>query len=180
MSWIATRCLCWQTRTSSTRTWSTSRGLATCGLTALSTVQNPLTAQAIGIGTPTGAAGPTSNAPGISVGGFTIGDAGNPSQWQVTNSFIWQDTVALTKGRHNTRFGVEFKRHQVDVDSPNETDGLLQIPTLRRLSAGAERGAERQPVRVQQCGHNPVGRRHLPQERAVSPTSRALRRTTLS
>ena len=96
----------------------------------LSTVLNPLTAQAIGEGTPTGLIGPTSNAPGLTVGGFTIGDAGTPSQWQVTNSYIWQDTVALTKGRHNTRFGAEFKRHEVDEDQPVETDGLLQIGTF--------------------------------------------------
>jgi hypothetical protein len=89
-----------------------------------STVQNPLTAATIGEGTPTGT---TTNAPGLTVGGFTIGDAGTPSAWQVTNSFIWQDTVALTRRRNNMRFGVEFKRHQVDQDDPEETDGLLQI-----------------------------------------------------
>src|SRR3984885_3241026 len=50
-----------------------------------STVQNPLTAQTIGQGTPTGAAGPISNAPAMMVGGLTIGDAGTPSQRQVTN-----------------------------------------------------------------------------------------------
>jgi hypothetical protein len=101
-----------------------------------STVQNPLTAQTVGQGTPTGTAGPTSNAPAIMVGGLTIGDAGTPSQWQVTNSFIWQDTVALTRGRHNVRLGVEFKRHQVDLDSPVETDGLLQIATFNDFLLG--------------------------------------------
>lgn len=95
-----------------------------------STVQNPLTAAAIGEGTPTGATGSSLNAPGLTVGGFTIGDAGTPSAWQVTNSFVWQDTVAYTKGRHNTRYGVELKRHQVDQDQPIETDGLLQIGTF--------------------------------------------------
>jgi hypothetical protein len=102
----------------------------------LSEVQNPITAQAIGIGTPTGAVGPTLNAPGISVGGWTIGDAGTPSEWQVTNSFIYQDTASLTKGRQNARFGIEFKRHEVDVDSPNETDGLLNIPTFNDFLLG--------------------------------------------
>src|ERR1700722_10940647 len=101
-----------------------------------SAVQNPLTAQAIGIGTPTGVVGPTSDAPGIWVGGFMIGDAGNPSQWQVTNSLIWQDTIALTKGRHNARFGIEFKRHEIDVDSPTETDGLLQFSTFEDFLLG--------------------------------------------
>jgi hypothetical protein len=102
----------------------------------LSTVQNPITAQSIGIGTPTGAVGPTLSAPGISVGGFTIGDAGTPSEWQVTNSFIYQDTASLTRGKQSARFGIEFKRHEVDVNSPNETDGLLNIPTFNDFLLG--------------------------------------------
>jgi hypothetical protein len=95
-----------------------------------STVQNPLTAAAIGEGTPTGATGPTLNAPALLVGGFSIGDAGNPSMWQVTNSFIWQDTAAVTHGRHNMRFGAEFKRHEVDEDQPSETDGYIFVNTF--------------------------------------------------
>jgi hypothetical protein len=100
-----------------------------------STVGNPLTAQAIGIGTPTGTTS-AGNAPGLTVAGFTIGDAGTPSQWQVTNSFIWQDTVSLTRGRQNMRFGVEIKRHEVDEDQPIETDGLLQIDTFNDFLLG--------------------------------------------
>ena len=96
----------------------------------LATIANPLSAQAIGEGTPTGATGPSLHAPGLTVGGFTIGDAGTPSQWQVTNSFIWQDTVALTRGRNNLRFGAEVKRHEVDENQPQQTDGLLQIGTF--------------------------------------------------
>jgi len=102
----------------------------------LSTVQNPLTAASLGQGTPTGVASLTANAPGLTVGGFTIGDAGTPSMWQVTNSFIWQDTVAITSGRHYFRFGAEFKRHQVDQDFPEETDGLLQIGTFNDFLLG--------------------------------------------
>jgi hypothetical protein len=101
-----------------------------------STVQNPLTADALGEGTPTGLTGGKVNAPGLTVGGLTIGDAGTPSAWQVTNSFIWQDTVAWTKGRSNMRFGVEFKRHQVDQNQPIETDGLLQIGTFNDFLLG--------------------------------------------
>jgi hypothetical protein len=118
----------------------------------LSKVQNPITAQSIGIGTPTGASGTSLNAPGISVGGFTIGDAGTPSEWQVTDSFIWQDTLALTKGRHNTRFGVEFKRHEVDVDSPNETDGLLVIPSFDDFLLGQSAGQNGSPFGVSNVG----------------------------
>jgi len=102
----------------------------------ISTVQNPLTAQAIGEGTPTGATGAGLDAPGLYAAGLMIGDAGTPSQWQVTNSFIWQDTVALVKGRHNMRFGVEVKRHEVDENQPVETDGLLQIATFADFLLG--------------------------------------------
>jgi hypothetical protein len=103
----------------------------------LSSVQNPLLASAIGVGTTTGLAGSKSAAPGVTIDGlFTIGDAGTPSLWQVTNSFIWQDTIALTQGRHNIRLGIEFKRHQVDENSPFETDGLLDISTFADFLLG--------------------------------------------
>jgi len=92
-----------------------------------SAIQNPITAQSVGEGTPTGIVGPNSSIPALYVGGLQLGDAGNPSQAQITNSFIWQDTVALTRGRHNARFGLEVKRHEVDLNMPVETDGLLQI-----------------------------------------------------
>jgi Carboxypeptidase regulatory-like domain/TonB dependent receptor/TonB-dependent Receptor Plug Domain len=102
----------------------------------LSSVVNPLTAQAIGMSTTTGTVTATSNAPGVTAGGFTIGDAGNPSAAQVTNSFIYQDTVAFTKGKHNARFGLEFKRHEVDANIPIEVDGLLQISTFEDFLLG--------------------------------------------
>ena len=101
-----------------------------------SIVENPLSADAIGQGTPTGASGAGLNAPGLTVGGFTIGNAGTPSAWQVTNSYIWQDTLALTKGRSTMRFGTEFKRHQIGAETPIETDGLLQIGTFDDFLVG--------------------------------------------
>jgi hypothetical protein len=101
-----------------------------------SIVQNPLSAQAIGMGTPTGEASAEAHAPGVMVAGFIIGDAGSPSQWQVTNSFIWQDTVSVTRGRQNMRFGAEVKRHRLDEDEQIETDGLLQIATFNDFLLG--------------------------------------------
>lgn len=101
-----------------------------------SIVENPLTAASVGMGTPTGATGPALNMPGIQVGAFILGDAGTPSMWQVTNSYIWQDTAAWTHGRHYLRFGGEIKRHQVDQDFPEETDGLLEIGTLADFLVG--------------------------------------------
>jgi hypothetical protein len=97
----------------------------------LSRVQNPILASSIGEDSPTGSVGPATSAPGLTIDGlFTIGDAGTPAQWQVTNSFIGQDTVSWTKHRHNVRLGVETKRHQVDVNAPFVSDGLLDIRTF--------------------------------------------------
>jgi hypothetical protein len=97
----------------------------------LSAITNPILASGLGMSSPTGITGPTTSAPGVSINGlFTTGDAGTPAQWQNTNSFIWQDTVSRTRNRHNMRFGVEVKRHEVDVDAPFSSDGLLQISTF--------------------------------------------------
>ncbi len=108
-----------------------------------STVQNPLLAQAIGEGTPSGAG---INAPGLTVGGFTIGDAGTPAQWQVTNTFVWQDTTALTRGRETCRFGAELKRHQVDEEIPFSTDGLLEIATFDDFLLGESAAQNGSPL----------------------------------
>ncbi len=97
----------------------------------LSAVANPILASDLGMSTPTGIVGPTSAAPGVSIAGlFTTGDAGTPSQWQNTNSFIWQDTVSHAWSRHNMRLGLELKRHEVDVDAPFSSSGLLEIATF--------------------------------------------------
>jgi hypothetical protein len=97
----------------------------------ISSVTNPILASDLGTQSPTGLASSGVEAPGITVDGlFTIGDAGTPSQTQTTNSFIWQDTVSLTKGRQSIRTGAEVKRHQVMVDAPFSTSGLLDIRTF--------------------------------------------------
>jgi hypothetical protein len=95
----------------------------------LSSVESPLTAQSIGQSTPTGLVTATSVAPAISIGGVTLGDAGTPKQFQVTNTFVYQDTVAYTHGRHNTAFGVEYKRHQVAEEQPQQASGNVTVDT---------------------------------------------------
>jgi hypothetical protein len=122
-----------------------------------SKVENPLTAQEIGMGTPTGSASATANAPGLTVAGFTIGDAGTPSQWQVTNAFIWQDTVSLTRGRQNMRFGAEVKRHEVDEDQPVETDGLLQIGTFNDFLLGQSAAQNGSPQGLSNVSNSTAG-----------------------
>lgn len=101
----------------------------------LSSIQNALSSADVGQDTPIGSPSAAA-APGLQVAGFAIGDAGNPNSWQVTNSFIWQDTLAWTNGHHNARFGLELKRFQVDEDQPEETDGLLEIGTFADFLVG--------------------------------------------
>ena len=103
----------------------------------ISAVANPILAADLGTQSPTGDSGGKIVAPGITIDGlFTVGDAGTPSLWQVTNSFIWQDTVAATRGNHTMRIGAEVKRHQVDVQSPFAADGLLDIRTFNDFLLG--------------------------------------------
>ena len=102
-----------------------------------SAVSNPILASNLGTTSPTGTSGGNIAAPGITIDGlFTVGDAGTPFQWQVTNSFIWQDTLSLTRRNHAFRFGAEVKRHQVDVNAPFSTDGLLDIRTFTDFLLG--------------------------------------------
>jgi len=110
----------------------------------LSAVANPIQASDLGMSTPTGVAGV---APGVSISGlFTTGDAGTPSQWQNTNSFIWQDTVSHTRDRHDMRFGVELKRHEVDVNPPYSTSGLVQINTFADFLLGQSAAQNGSPI----------------------------------
>ncbi len=96
--------------------------------------------------TPTGIAGV---APGVSISGlFTTGDAGTPSQWQITNSFIGQDTVSHTRNRQNMRFGMEVKRHEVDVDAPFSADGLMEIATFADFLVGQSAAQNGSPIGV--------------------------------
>jgi len=94
--------------------------------------------------TPTGSPGV---APAVSISGlFTTGDAGTPSQWQNTNSFIWQDTVSHTRNRQDMRFGVELKRHEVDVNPPFGIDGLLLINTFEDFLLGQSAAQNGSPI----------------------------------
>ncbi len=85
-------------------------------------VNEPINSSDVGIATPSG----LPEIPAISILGlFTIGSAGDPFFFENTNTFVWQDTVSLTRGRHSLRIGAEAKRHQLDVDVPFVSDGFL-------------------------------------------------------
>jgi hypothetical protein len=63
---------------------------------------------------------------GTGTGSFTIGPPFQSSYFENTNTFVWQDTVSLTRGRHNLRMGGEAKRHQL-VPVPSSPAGFLEF-----------------------------------------------------
>jgi Carboxypeptidase regulatory-like domain/TonB-dependent Receptor Plug Domain/TonB dependent receptor len=88
----------------------------------LQTNISPITAADVGMATPAGL--PT--IPGIDVAGlFNIGPSGEPTYFQNTNTFVWQDTLSLTHGSHSMRMGAEAKRYEVNVDVPYVIAGFL-------------------------------------------------------
>src|SRR6185437_11736703 len=99
-------------------------------------VANPISAADFGMQGLTGAT-TRANMPGIMVNGlFILGDAGTPAQSQLTNSFIWQDTLSWTHGRQSVSAGVEAKRHQVLVNAPFSIDGLVEAGTFNDFLLG--------------------------------------------
>ena len=90
-------------------------------------IAQPISAADVGMATPSG----LPETPGLTIDGlFTIGTAGQPFYWQNTNTYVWQDTVSFTRGRHNLRMGAEVKHHQVDVNVPFVSDGFLELRSL--------------------------------------------------
>ena len=88
----------------------------------LGKIPQPLNAADVGIATPSG----LPETPGIVVNGFfSIGTAGEPVSFENTNSFVWQDTVSLTRGKHTLRMGGEVKRHELALNLPFVKDGFL-------------------------------------------------------
>jgi Carboxypeptidase regulatory-like domain/TonB-dependent Receptor Plug Domain len=81
-----------------------------------------ISAADVGIATPSG----LPVIPGIQIQNlFTIGPSGEPFYFQNTNTFVWQDTVSLIRGRHSIRMGGEAKRHELVLNVPFTTAGFL-------------------------------------------------------
>ena len=112
----------------------------------IAAVESPISTRDLGIVSPTGTSGAGVPAPGITIDGlFTIGDAGTPSQTQVTNTFVAQDMLSLTRRNHFIRFGGEIKRHQVMVNAPFASDGLLDIRTFNDFLLGQSAAQNNSP-----------------------------------
>ncbi len=107
----------------------------------LASITQPISAASVGMATPSG----LPEIPGISVAGlFTIGTGGQPFYFENTNSFIWQDTLSITHGRHNLRMGAEAKRHELTLNVPFVKDGFLfflSFPDFLLGQSGTQNGS---------------------------------------
>jgi hypothetical protein len=107
----------------------------------LGTIPQPLKAADVGMATPSG----LPETPGIVVNGlFTIGTASEPVSFENTNSWVWQDTVSLTRGKHSLRMGGEVKRHELALNLPFVKDGFLfflSFPDFLLGQSGAQNGS---------------------------------------
>lgn len=109
------------------------------GLSAISASQ-------VGIATPSG----LPEIPGIQVQNlFTIGPSGEPFFFQNTNTFVWQDTVSLVRGKHSIRIGGEAKRHQLILEPPFTTVGFVlfqSFPDFLLGESAAQNGSAQSNV----------------------------------
>jgi hypothetical protein len=107
----------------------------------LSRGDEPISAAAVGMATPSG----FPEIPGIAVNNsFTIGPAGEPFYFENTNTFVWQDTVSLTRGKHNFRIGGEVSHDQLEVNVPFVADGFLfflSFPDFLLGESGTQNGS---------------------------------------
>lgn len=101
---------------------------------------DPITGSDVGMQTPLSLPG----IPGIQVNGlFAIGPPFQLSYFENTNTFVWQDTVSLTHGKHSFRMGGEVKRHQLDV-APSPPSGnliFLSFPDFLLGQSGSQNGS---------------------------------------
>lgn len=106
-----------------------------------STSTSAITAAQAGIAPPSG----LTDMPQIDINGsFFIGPDSQPFYFQTTNTFVWQDTLSMTRGRHDLRFGFEAKRHQLALDVPYVTTGFLffnSVPDFLLGESAAQNGS---------------------------------------
>ena len=88
----------------------------------LQTGTDAISAADVGMATPSG----LPVIPGTQIQNlFTIGPSGQPFYFQNTNTFVWQDTVSIIRGKHSLRMGGEVKDHQLVLNVPFTTAGFL-------------------------------------------------------
>ena len=104
-------------------------------LRVTSVPQEPFTAQQFGITNPLGNLFP--GLPTISVTGlFVLGSSPLADQSSRINSFGFQDTLSIVKGRHRIKVGGEYRRSQVNFYFNAFSRGQLIFPTFANFLLG--------------------------------------------
>jgi Carboxypeptidase regulatory-like domain len=129
-----------------------------------SAAPSPLTAQSVGI---TRLNDPQERSlPHIQIlGALQLGNAANDKNETVNNNFYVSDTISLSRGRHNLRFGVEIFRNQF-VNGPDATDGSILFLSFPDFLLGLSAG----PASAGGNG-TPLSNVYLAQSSAVVPDS---------
>src|SRR5713226_4088375 len=103
-----------------------------------SSAPGPLTAQSVGIQR----VGDTQarSLPQMQVlGAFSLGNVPNDKAETANNNFYFSDTLSLSGGKHNLRFGTEIFRNQFN-EKPNYTDGQLTLLSFPDFLLGLPAG----------------------------------------
>src|SRR5262245_59911207 len=107
-------------------------------VTGRSSAPSPLTAQAVGmnrVGDPQ-----VRSLPHIQIlGVFQLGNAVNDKNETANNNFYFSDTLSLSKGKHNLRFGTEIFHNEFN-EGPDGTDGTLTILSFPDFLLGLPAG----------------------------------------
>jgi hypothetical protein len=104
-------------------------------LRVTSVPEEPFTAQQFGITNPLGnlfAGMPTLTVTGL----FTLGSSPLADQSSRINSFTFQDTVSIVRGRHRIKVGAEYRRSQVNFYFNAFSRGQLIFPTFANFLLG--------------------------------------------
>src|SRR5467141_273502 len=103
-----------------------------------SSAPGPLTVQSVGIQR----VGDTQarSLPQMQVlGAFSLGNVPNDKAETANNNFYFSDTLSLSGGKHNLRFGTEIFRNQFN-EKPNYTDGQLTLLSFPDFLLGLPAG----------------------------------------
>jgi len=73
------------------------------------------------------------------LGAFQVGNAANDKNDTANNNFYISDTLSLSRGRHNLRFGSEIFRNQFN-EGPDVTDGSLTLLSFPDFLLGLPAG----------------------------------------
>ncbi len=104
-------------------------------LRVTSVPEEPFTAQQLGITNPLGNLFP--GMPTLTVTGlFTLGSSPLADQSSRINTFDFQDTLSIVKGRHRLKVGGEYKRSQVNFYFNAFSRGQLIFPTFANFLLG--------------------------------------------